>query len=127
VLNTHLCSWPLGRPWKWQFQTGDTVTTGRTETKLKGNSTRGLLGVEHLTDPDIWFVSYRTNITLKRDDGGRRPVRGTRKFKLEAEAKKFAQEMIKEGWSAIAGTLNPHTPKKTVASTQILDWIAGKH
>jgi hypothetical protein len=22
--------------------------------------------------------------------------------------------------------LNPHTPKKTVASTQILDWIAGK-
>jgi hypothetical protein len=85
------------------------------------------LGVEHLTDSDIWYVSYRTNITPKRDDGERRPVRATRKFKAEAEAKQFAQEMIKEGWSAIAGTLNPHTPKKTVASTQILDWIAGKH
>jgi hypothetical protein len=34
--------------------------------------------------------------------------------------------MIKESWSAIAGTLNPHAPKKTVASTQILDWIAGR-
>ena len=85
------------------------------------------LGVEHLTDSDIWYVSYRTNITPKRDDGERRAVRATRKFKAEAEAKQFAQEMIKEGWSAIAGTLNPHTPKKTVASTQILDWIAGKH
>jgi hypothetical protein len=85
------------------------------------------LGVEHLTDSDIWYVSYRTNITPKRDDGERGSVRATRKFKAETEAKQFAQEMIKEGWSAIAGTLNPHTPKKTVASTQILDWIAGKH
>ena len=83
--------------------------------------------VGDLRDHDIWYVSYRTNITPKRDDGERRSVRATRKFKAEAEAKQFAQEMIKEGWSAIAGTLNPHTPKKTVASTQILDWIAGKH
>jgi hypothetical protein len=93
----------------------------------RGNRIRGLFGVEHLTDSDIWYVSYRTNITPKRDDGERRSARATRKFKAEAEAKHFAQEMIKEGWSAIAGTLNPHTPKKTVASTQILDWIAGKH
>jgi basic membrane lipoprotein Med (substrate-binding protein (PBP1-ABC) superfamily) len=53
-------------------------------------------------------------------------ARATRKFKDEAEARQFAQEMIEKGWSAIAGTLNPHTPKKTIASTQILDWIAGK-
>jgi hypothetical protein len=86
-----------------------------------------LFEVGDLRDHDIWYVSYRTNITPKRDDGERRSVRATRKFKAEAEAKQFAQEMIKEGWSAIAGTLNPHTPKKTVASTQILDWIAGKH
>jgi len=93
---------------------------------FRGNG-KGGLGIEHSTDPDIWYVSYRTNITPERDDGERRPVRATRKFKSEAEAKQFAQEMIKGGWSAIAGTLNPHTPKKTVASTQILDWIAGKH
>ena len=86
-----------------------------------------LFEVGHLRDHDIWYVSYRTNITPKRDDGERRSARATRKFKAEAEAKQFAEEIIKDGWSAIAGTLNPHTPKKTVASTQILDWIAGKH
>jgi len=79
-----------------------------------------------LTRPDIWYVSYRSNIVPKRENEERR-ARGTRKFKAEAEAKLFALEIIAKGWSASAGTLNPHTPKKTVASTQILDWIADKH
>ena len=83
--------------------------------------------VKHLIEPDIWYVSYRSNITPKRNSGERRCVRATRKFKAEVDARQFAQEIIENGWSAIAGTLNPHTPKKTVASTQILDWIAGKH
>jgi hypothetical protein len=79
-----------------------------------------------VTESDIWYVSYRSNITPKRDDE-ERCVRGTRKFKTEAEAKKFAQEIIAKGWSAIAGTLNPYQPKKTIASTEILNWIAGKY
>jgi hypothetical protein len=77
-------------------------------------------------EPDIWYVSYRSNITPRRENGGH-IVRATRKFKDEAEARRFAQEVIENGWSAIAGTLNPHTPKQTVSSTRILDWIAGKH
>jgi hypothetical protein len=81
--------------------------------------------IEHLVDNDIWYVSYRSNITPKRD-GARRSVRATRKFKDEAHARQFAQEVINDGWSAIAGTLNPYTPKKTISSTRILDWIAGK-
>jgi hypothetical protein len=85
-----------------------------------------LFGAARLTEPDIWYVSYRSNITPRRGDEERRCVRGTRKFKAEAEAKQFAQEIIKKGWSAIAGTLNPHAPRQTVASTRILDWIAGK-
>ena len=64
---------------------GDAVATGRTE----ANRARGLLRVEH-SAPDIWYVSYRKNIMPKRDDGERRPVRATRKFKSEAEAKQFA-------------------------------------
>jgi hypothetical protein len=79
-----------------------------------------------LTEPDTWYVSYRSNITRRRDVHERRYARATRKFKTEAEAKQFAQEVIEKGFSAIAGTLNPHTPKKTVASTRILDWIASK-
>ncbi len=86
-----------------------------------------LFEVVHLADHDVWYVSYRSNITPKCNDGKSRSARATRKFKDETQAKQFAEEMIKDGWSAIAGTLNPHMPKKTVASTQILDWIAGKH
>ena len=88
---------------------------------------RGMFEANRLAAPDIWYVSYRSNIMPKRDAGERRCVRATRKFKAEAEARKFANEIVAKGWSAIAGTLNPHTPKKTVASTQILDWIAGKN
>ena len=85
-----------------------------------------LFEVGRLTESDIWYVSYRSNITPKRNSGERRCVRATRKFKAEVDARQFAQEIIENGWSAIAGTLNPHTPKKTVASTRILDWISGK-
>jgi hypothetical protein len=76
-----------------------------------------------LTDHDIWYVSYRSNVTPRREDEDRPFARATRTFKAEADARQFAHEVIKNGWSAIAGTLNPHTPKKTIASTQILDWI----
>ena len=85
-----------------------------------------LFEVGRLTESDIWYVSYRSNISPKRDDGERRCVRATRKFKAEADAKRFANEIVEKGFSAIAGTLNPHKPKKTVASTQILQWIAGE-
>ena len=81
---------------------------------------------DHSSEADIWYVSYRSNIMPRRASEERRCVRATRKFKHEAEAKRFAEEIIEKGWSATAGTLNPYTPKKTVASTRILDWIAGK-
>jgi hypothetical protein len=93
------------------------------------SGSKGVLNVldtNRSTEANIWYVSYRSNITPRRDDEERRPVRATRKFKAEVEARQFAQEIIGKGWSAIAGTLNPHTPKKTIASTQILDWIDGK-
>jgi hypothetical protein len=82
---------------------------------------------DRLTEAEIWYVSYRSNIRPGPQDGEPRCARATRKFRTEAEAKQFAEEIIKKGWSAIAGTLNPHTPKKTVSSTKILDWIAGKY
>lgn len=75
---------------------------------------------------DIWYVSYRSNIMPKRDDGERKFARATRRFRTEAEAKEFAQEIIAKGWLAIAGTINPYKPKKTVSSREILNWIAGK-
>ena len=55
------------------------------------------------SEADIWYVSYRSNITPKRDSDERRCVRATRKFKSESEAKLFAEEIIAKGWSATAG------------------------
>ena len=95
-------------------------------TAFRDGTTWKLFEADRLTGPDIWYVSYRSNITPNRESGGRRHVRATRKFKAEADAKQFAREIIENGWSAIAGTLNPHAPKKTVASTEILDWIASE-
>jgi hypothetical protein len=84
-----------------------------------------LFEAKRLTERYIWYVSYRSNITPKRENGEGRCVRATRKFKDEAEARKFARKIIEDGWSAIAGTLNPYQPKKTISSKRILDWIAG--
>jgi hypothetical protein len=94
--------------------------------ELRSGGTWKLFGENRVAEPDIWYVSYRSNIVPKHDSEERRCVRATRKFKAEDEARQFANEIVAKGWSAIAGTLNPHTPKRTVASTQILDWIAGK-
>ena len=79
-----------------------------------------------LTEPYTWYVSYRSNIMPPSDPEKRRVARATRKFRAEADAKLFAEEIVAKGWSAIAGTLNPYTPKKMVSSQQILDWIDGK-
>ena len=84
-----------------------------------------LFGANRLTERYIWYVSYRSNITPKRENGERRSVRATRKFKNEAEARRFARQVIEDGWTAIAGTVNPHQPKKTISSLRILEWIAG--
>jgi hypothetical protein len=75
-----------------------------------------------LRESDIWYVSYRSNILPKQDGEERKPVRATRRFKTEAEAKGFAREIIGGGWSAIAGTINPYKPKKTISSRAILIW-----
>lgn len=78
-----------------------------------------------MTERDIWYVSYRSNIMPRREDEERKFARATRRFRTEAEAKQFAQEVIAKGWLAIAGTINPYKPKKTISSREILDWIAG--
>jgi hypothetical protein len=49
-------------------------------------------------------------------------VRSTRTFKSEVDAKLFAMQVLAKGWSASAGTLNPHQPKKIVGPGQIEHW-----
>jgi hypothetical protein len=72
--------------------------------------------------PDIWYVAFGPEKTLKTDDSANAAVRSTRTFKSEVDAKLFAMQILAKGWSASAGTLNPHQPKQTVGSSQIEGW-----
>jgi len=64
-----------------------------------------------------WYVSFE----LPR--GKRTLARATETFPNEREAKKFAIAKLIDTPNVIAGTLNPHLPKRTIASRQIVQWL----
>ena len=49
--------------------------------------------------------------------------RATETFPNEREGKKFARAKLAEARKVSAGTLNPHLPKRTIASAYILEWL----
>jgi hypothetical protein len=75
-----------------------------------------------MTQPDIWYVAYGPDKAIKTDDSATGMVRSTHTFKSEVDAKLFAMQVLAKGWSASAGTLNPHQPKKIVGPGQIEHW-----
>ena len=75
-----------------------------------------------MTQPDTWYVAFGRDKTVKTDDGADSPVRSTRTFKSEVDAKLFAKQIVAKGWSASAGTLNPHQPKQVVGASHIERW-----
>jgi hypothetical protein len=75
-----------------------------------------------MTQPDIWYVAYGPDKTIKTDDSATGLVRSTKTFKSEVDAKLFAMQILAKGWSVNAGTLNPHQPKRTVGSSQVERW-----
>ena len=68
---------------------------------------------------DIWYVTFGPD---KTDAAAGRAARSTRTFKSEIDAKLFAMQILAKGWSASAGTLNPHQPKQVVGPSQIEQW-----
>ena len=64
-----------------------------------------------------WYVSFE----LPR--GKRTRIRATEIFRSELEAKEFARAKLAETLNVTAGTLNPHLPKRTIAATQMLEWL----
>jgi hypothetical protein len=64
-----------------------------------------------------WYVSFE----LPR--GKRSSVRATETFSNEREAKEFARAKLVDTLNVSAGTLNPHLPKRTIAATQMLEWL----
>jgi hypothetical protein len=64
-----------------------------------------------------WYASFE----LPR--GKRAHARATETFPNEREAKKFARAKLVDSPNVSAGTLNPHLPKRTIAATQMLEWL----
>jgi len=75
-----------------------------------------------MTQPDTWYVAFGPDKTVKTDDGAAAAARLTRTFKSEVDAKLFAMQILAKGWTASAGTLNPHQPKQMVGASQIELW-----
>jgi hypothetical protein len=75
-----------------------------------------------MTQPDTWYVAFGPDKAVKTDDSATGLVRSTKTFKSEVDAKLFAMQILAKGWSATAGTLNPHQPKQIVGSSQIERW-----
>ena len=65
-----------------------------------------------------WYVAFEVRRREKREH-----ARATETFPNEREAKKFARTKLAETQKVSAGTLNPHVPKRTIASAQMLDWL----
>src|SRR5436305_13307461 len=78
--------------------------------------------IGRMTQPDTWYVAFGPDKTVKMDDSATGAVRSTRTFKSEVDAKLFAMQIIAKGWSATAGTLNPHQPKQIIGSSHIERW-----
>ena len=64
-----------------------------------------------------WYVAFEL------PQGKRALARATKTFPNEREAKKFAIAKLVDTPNVIAGTLNPHLPKRTIASRQIAQWL----
>jgi hypothetical protein len=63
---------------------------------------------------DTWYVSFDL-------PGQPRRPRTTETFRNELDAKEFAKAKLTEGSNVAAGTLNPHLPKRTISSQQMLE------
>ena len=66
-----------------------------------------------------WYVAFEQQMRKRGDTR----ARATETFPNEREAKKFARAKLVETQKVSAGTLNPHLPKRTIASAQMLKWL----
>jgi hypothetical protein len=69
-----------------------------------------------------WYVSFEPKERLPCQ---RAFIRKTETFRDEQDAKAFAKAKLTDGSNINVGTLNPHLPKRTITSRQLLDWLNG--
>jgi hypothetical protein len=98
------------------FPADDAVDTVNDETFVRSRRYAAM------TQPDIWYVAFGPDKAVKTDINVMGSVRSTRTFKTEVDAKLFATQILAKGWSASAGTLNPHQPKQIVGPSEMERW-----
>ncbi|PAY07386.1 hypothetical protein CK489_16615 [Bradyrhizobium sp. UFLA03-84] len=73
-----------------------------------------------------WYVSFNQS-----KGPNRYPIRETRTFPSEADAKKFAGELLNSPPASLttmlAGTINPYYPRRVIGSSDIVLWIRGRN
>jgi hypothetical protein len=74
----------------------------------------------HKWSKGTWYVSFEAK---EPAHGKRTHSRLAEFFQTEQEAKAFAKAKLADGPNVSAGTLNPHSPKRTISSKQVLDWL----
>lgn len=72
-----------------------------------------------MPEPHCWYVSY----TVQSDRSRRRYARFTKTFDTEKHAKLFARKIAASSLRLTAGTINPHSPKRIVSTTEIAAWL----
>jgi hypothetical protein len=77
---------------------------------------------EAMTQPDTWYVAFGPDKAVEANGRAKVVRRSTRTFKSEVDARLFAMQIVAKGWSASAGTLNPHQPRQVVGPAQIERW-----
>jgi hypothetical protein len=75
-----------------------------------------------MTQPDIWYVAFGPDKSLRANGDAVGAIRSTRTFRSEVDAKLFASQILAKGWTATAGTLNPHQPKRVVGAADVERW-----
>jgi hypothetical protein len=97
------------------------ILTKSTQRKHKGAAGNGKAkpGPRPKKPKGTWYVSFWAHERV----GERAQPRVTEVFQNEQDAKAFARAKLAEALNVTAGTLNPHQPKRIIASAQILDWL----
>jgi hypothetical protein len=68
-----------------------------------------------------WFVTYLPRGPARGRQEYRRRLSET--FPDESEAKAFARARLADAREIVAGTINPHLPKRVIGSAEIIDWL----
>ena len=78
-----------------------------------------------MTQPDIWYVAFGPDKAVKTDDSASTStVRSTRTFKTRSTPSCSRTQILAKGWTASAGTLNPHQPKRVVGPADVERWAS---